>query len=69
MFYIVIYQLVGVDVEEKFFLKTFLVLTSMDLSVGHHPPKQKVSSSVPGQGTCLSRRPVPQLGRVQEATN
>ena len=39
------------------------------LTAGHRPANQKVTGSIPGQGTCLSCRFGPQLGQVQEATN
>ena len=45
----------------KFFLKNYIVyicikdqaLTGVAQLVEHHPTKQKVASSIPGQGTCL----------------
>ena len=45
------------------------VLTSVAQLVGHHPAKHKVSSSIPGQVTCLGHRLGPGWECVQEATN
>ena len=32
---------------------------------GHHPANQKVTGSIPSQGTCLGCRPGPQLGACE----
>ena len=37
-------------------------MTSVAQLVGHHPEKQKVTSSIPDQGTCLGCGPGPWLG-------
>ena len=34
-------------------------LTGVAQWVGHHPTKQEVAGSIPGQGTCLGHRPGP----------
>ena len=36
---------------------------------GHHPANQKVTGSIPGQGTCRGCRFGPHSGCVQEATD
>ena len=50
-------------------LKATPTLTSRAQLVERHPAKQKVASSVPGQGTFLGCGFGPWLGRMQEATN
>ena len=54
---------------EKKFFKNPPALTDVAQLVGCHTAKQKVTSSIPGQGTCLGCRPGPQLGCMQAATN
>ena len=41
-----------------------LALAHMAELPGCHPARPKFTSSIPGQGTCLSCGPVPQLGHV-----
>ena len=36
--------------------------------IGHQPVNQRVTGSIPSQGTCLGCRPGPQVGDAQEAT-
>ena len=57
----------------KFFLKNYIVyicikdqaLTGVAQLVEHHPTKQKVASSIPGQGTCHGYGPVPSWRHVR----
>ena len=46
-----------------------VALTGMAQLVEHHPAKQKVTGSIPGQGTHLGCGLGPQSGCVPEATN
>ena len=39
-----------------------IVLPGVAQWVGHHPKKQKVTRSIPSQGTCLGCGPGPWLG-------
>ena len=45
-----------------------VTLTGVVQLVGHCPAKQKVTSSIPGQDTCLGCRFGPQSGCIREAT-
>ena len=38
----------------------------LDHLVGHHPANREVTSSIPGQGTCLGCRPGPWLGACEK---
>ena len=50
--------------------QTFLNTTVLALAgVAHRPTRQKVTGSIPSQGTGLGGGPCPWLGHVQEATN
>ena len=44
-------------------------LTNVAQLIGCRPVKQKVTSSIPGQGTCLGCRFSPQLGHVKRQQN
>ena len=44
-------------------------LTGVAQLAMHCPSKQKASSSIPGQGTCVDCRIGPQAGCVREATD
>ena len=46
---------------------SYLALTSMVQWIGRHSSKQKVASSIPGQGTCLGCWFSPWAGHVPEA--
>ena len=48
---------------ELYLNKAITDLTAMAQLVGHHPAGRGVTSSIPGQGTCLDG---PHLGRIQE---
>ena len=45
-----------------------LALASVTQWIEHGPVNQRVTGSIPSQGTCLSCAPGPQWGGVQEAT-
>ena len=59
-----------VESGEFFFTQNFFcfALAGVTQLVGRPPVKQKVASSIPGQGICLGYGPGPLLGHVHEAT-
>ena len=44
------------------YIRNLYASTGVAQWVRHHPANQKVTGSIPSQGTCLGCRPGPQLG-------
>ena len=55
--------------KQSLFKKKNLVLAGVAQWIERQPANQKVTGSIPSQGTCLGFGPGPQYGEIQEAAN